>query len=311
MTVDSQLLPEIKEFLEERLTRRDRLGTLSVAELRALAAEEVRASSSRVISGVQREDFVISLEGRDLPARLYFPDDPREAVLSTLVWFHGGGFVLGGVDTVDDLCAELSRKAECRVLSVGYRRAPEHHWPAAHHDALEALEWVRANLAAGTALAVGGDSAGGHLAAWVSAMNSATGRPPLAGQVLLYPVITDRDNTSSYRDFASGFGLTRDDMQSFFATYQPSAGTSSHPFDLMRADPAGVCPTFVVTAECDVLRDEAEQFARKLAEGGVDVTSVRYNGMPHGFCQMTAVTPTAARALASAASFVAEILRPA
>jgi acetyl esterase len=222
--------------------------------------------------------------------RLYRPR--ANGVLPCLVFYHGGGWVVGDLDSHDHLCRELAAAADCAIVSVDYRRAPEHPFPAAVEDALAAADWVRRHgheLELDSArVAVGGDSAGGNLAAVVALEDGQRGEPhfpPLALQVLIYPA-TDYDfETPSYRDMADGYMLTREAMQWYWRQYLPRPGD---PFP-WRAAPArakrfgGLPPALVITAEYDPLRDEAELYARNLQAAGVRVRLTRYVGMIHGF----------------------------
>ena len=251
---------------------------------------------------VPSRDVVLDLPGRRIPGRLYSAHPGGDRPGPVVVWYHGGGFVLCDLDSADGICSRLAIATGATVLSVGYRLAPEHPWPAAHDDAAEALAWVHAHAAtlgvdAGR-IAVAGDSAGATLAAHAahSAVRAGIG---LALQVLFYPVISTAMDTASYARFGSGYGLERAEMEWFFGHY----GVFGAPgFDrLLPVPQAPLAPIHLVTAECDVLRDEAEHYAAQAQAAGVEVAAVRYLGVSHGFVQFTGVTGLADAALDGAA----------
>jgi acetyl esterase len=224
-----------------------------------------------------------------------------------LVYFHGGGWVIGSLDTHHGVCATLAQEAGCTVVSVDYRLAPEHPFPAALDDAWAATVWASEHPAElGTRsgpVAVGGDSSGGNLAA-VVAVWARDGGLPLARQLLVYPVCDADFETPSYREFAEGVGLTRAGMRWFWDQYLPEEEkrlvVEASP--LRAGDLRGVAPASVVTAEYDVLRDEGEAYAQKLEEAGVPVTLSRYDGLIHGFLRMPAVLDRARESLSEAAA---------
>jgi acetyl esterase len=270
---------------------------LSVAEARA-------RGGSIVVGTVPFEDVA---EVRDvripssatIPARLYRPS-PRTSPL--LVYFHGGGWVLGSVALSDPFCRALANASGCAVLSVDYRLAPEHRYPVAADDAYAATRWAAEHardLGVDAArVAVGGSSAGGNLAAVVSLVARERGGPKIALQWLHVPV-TDHDFTRpSYAANATGVGLTRAGMEWFWGHYEPDLARRSEPYaSPMRAvDLRGLPPAIVVTAECDPLRDEGAAYAERLREAGVPVTYVEYPGMVHGFMSWPDVVPAGARA---------------
>lgn len=241
---------------------------------------------------------VEELEVAGRPARLYRP--AGEGPFPTLVFLHGGGWVIGDLDTHDATCRRICRDAEAVVLAVDYRLAPEAPYPAGLEDALAAVEWAGAHLAelGGTAmLAVGGDSAGGNLSA-VAAQT----HPELVGaQVLIYPATHVLGDYPSREENAEGYFLETPTMEWFFAHYV--AGATGVDPDHARLSPhlgdvAGVAPALVVTAEFDPLRDEGEAYAAKLVEAGVPVDLVRYDGLIHGFLDMGLLSPGAAAATA-------------
>ncbi|ESP90119.1 alpha/beta hydrolase [Candidatus Halobonum tyrrellensis] len=245
----------------------------------------------------------------DLDARLYLPDADRP--VPTVVFFHGGGFVLGSVETHDRLCRHLTRESGCGVLSVEYRLAPEHPFPAAVEDAYAAVEWAAANPDAlgGTGrLAVAGDSAGGTLAAVVALMAAERGGPELAHQALLYPAVgVDRDQPS-VREHA-GIVLDEADLDFFDDAYYRNDIHRRNPY----ADPAnacdlsGVAPATVVTAGFDPLRDGGRAYAERLVRDGVDTRYENYEALVHGFATLRNVD-RAREAVADVADDLADSL---
>jgi acetyl esterase len=239
-----------------------------------------------------------------IPLRLYRPAGvPITTALPALVYFHGGGWVIGDLDTHDVLCRQLTAEAGVSVVSVDYRLAPEHKFPAAVDDAWAATRWVVAHAPElgvdGGRIAVGGDSAGGNLAAVVALLARDHGGPPIRLQALLYPV-TDTDlDTPSYRANADGFLLTRDSMKWFFGHYLKGEadGADWRVAPLRAKSLEGVAPALVVTAGFDPLRDEGEAYAARLGTAGVRVDAIRYGGMIHGFAPMGKLIETGNRAL--------------
>ena len=239
-----------------------------------------------------------------IPVRVYTPEGERP--FPVLVYFHGGGFVLCDLDTHDRTCRSLANAAGAVVVSVDYRLAPEHRFPAAPEDCYAATQWVARSgteLGADPArIAVGGDSAGGNLAAAVALMARDRGGPALRFQLLIYPV-TDFDfGTASYRENAEGYFLTTDMMKWFWSQYlaDPAAGAHAYASPLRASELAGVPSALCITAEYDPLRDEGEAYARRLREAGVAAALSRYDGMFHGFFGMDAQLDAAKRAIAEA-----------
>jgi acetyl esterase len=207
-----------------------------------------------------------------------------------MVFFHGSGFVLCSLDTHDGLCRNLCAWAGCVVVSVDYRLAPEAKFPAATDDCLAATRWAAAHAAElnadPTRIVVAGDSAGGNLAAVTALRIRDEGGPKLCSQLLLYPV-TDyhTPGTPSYAENAEGYGLTRATMEWFWDHYleDPSQATHPHAAPLRAASLAGLPPAYIISAEYDPLRDEAEVYGARLREAGVRTDVVRVPGMNHGF----------------------------
>jgi acetyl esterase len=232
----------------------------------------------------------------DVPIRVYRPRS-LSAPAGVLVYFHGGGFIAGSVESHDGTVRELAEGAGCVAVSVEYRLAPEHPYPAPLDDCIAALRWVAAHAAEiggdPTRLAIGGDSAGGNLAAAVALRNRDEGGPALALQLLVYPVIDVACSTPSMTSNGTGYMLTADSMRWMWSTYLGGEDRSSDPYacPAAAADLRGLPPAYVVTAEFDPLRDEGEAYAAALRAAGVPTEQVRYDGQIHGFFSMYALAP--------------------
>ena len=297
MPLDPQARAMIDKTLALNLPPASRMG---VAALRANARERSAALPREDVASVR--DHRVAVAGGELLVRVFTPHAvaPRRA----LVYFHGGGWVTGDVDTHEGICRTLANAAGCVVASVDYRCAPEHTFPTAAEDAYAATRWVAAQASelgvdAGR-IAVCGDSAGGNLAAAVALMARDRGGPRLSFQVLVYP-ITDCDfETPSYRENAEGYLLTREGMRWYWDQYVPNPADRANPYvSPMRATSlAGLPPALVITAEYDPLRDEGEAYARKLGAAGVPVAHTRYPGMIHAFYRFTSTVDAARAAVA-------------
>jgi acetyl esterase len=249
------------------------------------------------------EDRTIPGAGGPLPVRLYRPQGIRaDAALPVLVFFHGGGFVIGDLDTHDPACRVLANRSGAAVLSVDYRRAPEQKFPAAVEDAWAAVQWAHEHGATvgldSARIAVGGDSAGGNLAA-VTALMARDAGLRLAFQLLIYPTTDMAAETASQREFADGYFLTRDAMHWFFGHYlaRPEDARDWRASPLRAASLAGVAPALVLTAGYDPLRDEGKAYADRLRDAGVAVRYHCYEGMIHAFVSMTKPIAKGSRAL--------------
>lgn len=289
----------------------DMLAGLNMAPLDTLTAEQARAQSKAFAvppSGEQVanvEDRTVLGPGGPIPVRVYTPAgaQPHPA----LVYYHGGGWVLGDLEGTDNLCRALTNAAGAVVVSVDYRLAPEHRFPAAVDDAFAAVKHVYEQAASygvdPARIAVGGDSAGGNLAAVVAVLARDSGLP-VRFQLLAYPVTNHSFDSGSYDQNGDGYLLTTPMMKWFWDLYLGPDGDGSD----FRASPLrapnlkGVAPALVITAEYDPLRDEGEAYAARLQEAGVRVKATRYPGMIHGFFTMTAALDQAKAALAEAAT---------
>ncbi|MBM0205012.1 alpha/beta hydrolase [Micromonospora sp. STR1s_5] len=273
----------------ERLRDAPAMETMSLAELRAgmlPMPPESRPAVGRI------EDRVLP---GNVPVRLYRPEAPTRGQL--MVYFHGGGFVIGNLETHDHVARDLCRAAGCTVMSVDYRLAPEHRFPAGVEDCLTSTEWAFDNaISLGCSpaeIVLAGDSAGATLAAVTALKLRDAGRRQVSGQVLVYPV-TDYHTppTRSYLENGAGFSLTRGAMIRFWDEYLASPDQARHPdASPLNADDLGrLPPTLIFTAEFDPLRDEGEAFAAKLERHGTPVDLVREAGLIHGFLRMAATS---------------------
>lgn len=250
------------------------------------------------------EDRDVPGPGGPLPIRIYWPSS--KPGLPVVVYFHGGGFVLCDLDTHDGICRALATGAEVIVVSVDYRRAPEHRFPAASDDALATVRWAHENAAAlggdPARLAVAGDSAGGNLAAVSCLRSRDEAGPDIAFQLLIYPVTDAAQDTPSYRENAEGYFLTAAQMRWFWEQYlgDPANGTDPYASPLRAKDLSGLPPACVITAGYDPLRDEGEAYAARLAEAGVPVEARRFDEGFHGFFGLTHVLPMAREAMTTA-----------
>lgn len=290
----------------------ERMARAGHVPLHALQPEQARAAYEAGAGVLELdaptlariEDLsLMARDGQPLAARLYAPSHER---LPVLMYFHGGGFTIGSPATHEVLCRILSRLAHCAVVSVDYRLAPEHRFPVAHNDAWDALQGLVAQGAAlgldVGRLAVGGDSAGGTLAAACAIHARDTGRP-LALQLLFYPGCSAHQDTPSHRTFAHGFVLEAPHIDYFFGHYLPDAAARDDwRFAPLNApDLEGVAPAWIGLAECDPLVDEGVLYADRLRAAAVPVDLEIYRGVVHEFIKMGRAIPEARKAHADAA----------
>jgi acetyl esterase len=305
LDLDLQLLGRV-----DRLLASNDGGTVdraTIAEQRRQADVAADLVADAMLEHIETRDLQVLGEVGPLPARLYVPPAVPETT-SLIVFFHGGGFVMGSVASTDPLCRLLAAQSGVRVLSVEYRLAPEHPYPAALEDALSAFRAVRADAAAFGAephlIAVGGDSAGANLALVVAHQQAVLGEPAPAFVLALYPV-TDVERTGGSRElFATGFGLTTDLLHDLERMYLPDGvPTDDRRGAILRAaDLSGMPPAYLATAGFDPLRDEGEELAARLRDAGVPVVARRFPGLVHGYASFTALSAAARDATLDAAS---------
>ncbi|HEY8681348.1 MAG TPA: alpha/beta hydrolase [Candidatus Dormibacteraeota bacterium] len=307
MTLD----PEAQAYLDASAA----LGLPSIAEQGAVAARHAVRLRAPELAGepepvARVEDHTLPGPAGSIPVRLYAP--AASSPLLVLAYFHGGGWVTGDLDTHDSACRGLANRAQCLVAAVDFRSAPEHRFPAALEDCWAAVEWLgrQAGELGGdpARLAVCGDSAGGNLAAAVALRARDRGAPPIAAQLLIYPVLDYDLETPSYQAKASGYGLTRDSMRWYWEQYLGEGGDGFAPeaSPLRVADLSGLPPALIVTCEHDPLRDEGEAYAHRLAAAGVPVEHVDEPGMIHGYFRMAGVIGRARKTWDDCARFLDE-----
>ncbi|MFM0613011.1 alpha/beta hydrolase [Paraburkholderia nemoris] len=308
------LNPKIEQVL-------DMIARAKRPQLHELNPQQARASyekSAPILEIASAPMFTVedlhvpTRDGATIRARLYQPVEPSWAEPApALVYYHGGGFTVGSVDTHDALCRMLARDGKCTVLSVDYRLAPEYKFPTAVEDAFDALTWLHAHAAEygidAERLAVGGDSAGGTLAT-VCAVLARDAGIKLALQLLIYPGTTGHQQTDSHSRLANGFLLSGDTIQWFFDQYVRDKSDRDDwrfaPLDGTRGAPdfGGLAPAWIATAAYDPLSDEGDAYAEKLRAAGNRVTLKRYPGMIHEFFKMGGYVPDVAEAHADAAA---------
>jgi len=296
--------------IQQMLTALESMGNPSLASgtpetaregFRALTVNLRRPETVVPVAAV--EDVQLPGPAGHLQARVYRPE--TSGPVPTILFIHGGGFVIGDIDTHDNQCRTVCRDVGAVVLSVGYRLAPEARFPAAVEDCAAALAWTAAHTdelgGDPGRLAIAGDSAGGNLAAVVARLARDAGGPPLAGQLLIYPGTDARDDDGVYasrEQNADGYFLTLADVRWFSDHYVGTADRNDPSLSpLLAEDLTGLPPAIVVTAEYDPLRDEGEAYARALEHAGVPVTLVRYDGLIHGFFDLAPLSRAAAEAV--------------
>ena len=290
--------PEMRAFLDAQAALGARpVYEVPVADSRRLAEERAPLQFGAVEEIEAVRDVRVPGPAGPIGTRLYTPASPTP--LPVLVYFHGGGWVMGSLDTHDGLCRSLANRTPCVVASVDYRMAPEHRFPAAADDAWAVTTWAaeHAHEIGGRAdrLAVGGDSAGGNLAAVAALRARRQKAPVLCLQLLIYPVLDHDFTRASYERNADGYGLSREAMRWYWDQYVPEAAQRDHPdaSPLRAPDLRGVAPAAVWTCEFDPLLDEGDAYARRLAEAGVPTQRRRYDGLIHGAVRMPSITERA------------------
>jgi acetyl esterase len=305
-----KLAPEVKTFLnrvadtpEPPLSRETYLAARRFTEemaLRAMAKTDdsiLRKIENRGIPGPSGE----------MPVRIYTPEG--NGPWPILFFFHGGGWIVGNLDMEHHVCLSLAHKTACIVVSVDYRLAPEHPFPAAPEDCYAALEWAAARADSfggdGSRIAVGGESAGANLAAAVTLMSKKRHGPAAVLQVLFNPALNLAEfDSESHRAFGEGFMLTRADMEETRSMYLPNEEDRRNPYasPLLAEDIKGLPPALVITAGCDPLRDDGERYAKRLKEAGIPVKYTCHEDMIHGFLFFFRKSESSRKALEEAAS---------
>jgi acetyl esterase len=302
------LHPQCKAFLDQLASMGGPpLHEMTPRDARAMALPPDLAGPERPLHSVA--DRRVPGPGGEIPIRVYTP--APGSGLPGLIYFRGGGFVLGTLSSADRTCRELAHLSGRVVVSVDYRLAPEHPFPAAVDDAYAATTYVvdhasEFGIDAGQ-VAIGGESAGANLATVVALRSLRSGGPALAFQLLVYPLVDFADDSPSMREFADGHFITSDMLLYFERHYLGNVQNRQHPdASPLTADLRGLPPAFVITAECDPLRDQGEAYARKLAQAGVRVTAKRYDGMIHPFVSLAGIVDGGKVALTDAAAALKE-----
>jgi acetyl esterase len=302
MTLD----PIAKAFLDELAAApRPKPWDVSPDELRAGMREAAKANGPKDVPIGKIENLVMPGPGGDLALRVYTPVAAGGEALPALIYFHGGAFWVGDLETHESTCRLLAGEGACRVIAVDYRLAPENKFPAAVEDAFAATRWIEANATRlgidPNRVAVGGDSAGGNLAAVVCQFAKEPGGPKIAFQLLLFPVTQFGSPFPSMQEFATGYMLEKAPLDYCYKGYAGAIDYSDTRLSpLLAADFSGLPPAYVMLAGCDPLHDEGRAYADKLRAAGVDVTIADHPGLLHCFTHMQAVFPQAHEALTAA-----------
>lgn len=303
--------PQVKALLEAAKEAK-------LPELWQLTPQEARAEYLRRTNRLKADVDIYRFQDRDIegpggriPIRIYTPRKPtRDEKLPVLVWYHGGGYVIGDLDTHDSACRALANEADCIVVAVDYRLAPEHKFPAAVNDCHAALKWVAIKAheinADPSRIAVGGDSAGGNLATVVSILARNEGSPKVCFQLLVYPVTAPEPETKSHHEFAEGYLLTRKTITWFFTHYlrSPKDTKDFRYAPLETDDLSSLPPALIIVAGYDPLRDEGIEYAEALIHAGNRVRLSNYEGMVHGFFLMGGMVDESRHAISESAAML-------
>lgn len=291
MTLDPYVKRLLDAFASMNLPQ---FSEMKVEEVRKLMDENPVLEPKEEIN--REKDGTIELKDRKIPYRMYFPDDSPSPLI---LYFHGGGFVFGTIQSHENICRRLANSSGCRVMSVEYRLAPENKFPSAVEDAFESYSWVlenAGNLDVNTSrVALCGDSAGANISAALCLMLKDRNVKLPRLQVLFYPVVGADLTSSSHREYADGYFLTEDQQTWFAAQYLASLADTMNPYfaPITRSDLSGLPEAVIVTGEYDPLRDQGEAYLSKLYSAGVEATGLRANGMIHGFASFLNVIPAA------------------
>jgi acetyl esterase len=302
--------PQVEAMRAEREANQvPQLYTQTLAEARAADLASIQAAGGDV-EAVHHVENLATDDG--LPLRVYRPE--QDGPLPTLIYFFGGGWTLGSIETADGISRKLANAVPCQVIAVGYRRAPEHPFPAAVHDCHTATQWIAAHAhelqVDPTRLVVGGDSAGGNLAAATTLLARDNG-PELAGQLLVYPNTLYGSDTISMRNGDDPYLFNKTSVGWYWDHYLTDSADGLNPLasPLLAESHANLPPALVITAEYDPLRDEGEYYAEKLHAADVPTTLSRYDGMVHGFFAMSGVLDGGKKAMAEAATWLGGIFK--
>jgi acetyl esterase len=302
--------PMVKDFLDQMAAMGGpKMWEIEPAQARELFIAMMQLVGPKDVPIGKVQNLTMPGPGGELRLRNYTPVAAKSEPLPTLVFYHGGGFVIGNLDTHDGLCRMLANDAGVRVIAVDYRLSPESKYPAAVDDAIAAVNWIEEHAADlgvdANRVAVGGDSAGGALAAIVSQQAKLKGAPKVAFQLLMFPVTQVNAKTGSMHTNADGYFLELATLEWFYDHYGANADvdkTDPRISPLLAKDVSGLPPAYIITAEYDPLRDDGAQYAEKLRKAGVSVTHVDYPGLVHDFIYMQTVLPQAPEAMKAAAA---------
>jgi acetyl esterase len=314
LAVDIQALIKLAELAGDASFT----GGLPPAEARAQIRRGAEATTAQPPIPMARiEALQVPGQAGPIPARFYVPGGlPAGTPMPLVVYFHAGGWVIGDLDTHDGVCRFLAAAAGTAMLSIDYRLAPEHPFPAAVEDAWAGFAWAEGNAAElgidPARIAVVGDSAGGNLAAVVSLLAKAAGGPMPTMQLLIYPPTDSAGDLPSRQLFSEGFMLTKNDMETFERHYLPPGTDATDPrvSVLLAPDLSGLPPAYIATAGFDPLRDEGEAYALRMREAGVQVALRRHPGLIHGFANLTAISRSSRGAMLEAAGALRMGLAP-
>ncbi|MEK5364677.1 alpha/beta hydrolase [Bacillus sp. FSL R5-0654] len=300
MPIDSQvqqLLNEINKLMHD--LNHPPLSQTSPEDARYYSKQGRTLFSKVKITDVKKEDILIPSSNFEILTRIYSPNGTGP--FPVLIYLHGGGWIMGSIDGDDDVCSYISKLCECVVVSVNYRLSPEHKYPVPLDDTMATINWVKSNIAFLNGnierIAIGGESAGGNLAAAATIKAKDLGWPPLFCQLLICPVTHHSFDTDSYKNYK--YNLSEEAMIRFWDWYlkSPNQGLEPYASPLLNKDFSSLPKALIVTAEFDPLRDEGEAYATLLEQAGVPVEKVRYTQLVHSFIHMTERSELAKKAL--------------